>query len=74
MYIGQLDITCEVSMMVSYVGIVREYQMHQVMYILSFLNGLHDTIIFIGPKYIDIEEEYIQVEYWNNLYGVLYAD
>ena len=74
MYIGQLDITCEVSMMVSYVGIIREYQMHQVMYILSFLNGLHDTIIFMGPKYLDIEEEYIQVEYWNNLYGVLYAD
>ena len=74
MYIGQLDITCEVSMMVSYVGIIREYQMHQVMYILSFLNGLHDTIISMGPKYLDIEEEYIQVEYWNNLYGVLYAD
>ena len=71
---GRLDITCEVSMLSSYVALPREGHLQQVFHIFAYLKVHHNSRIVFDPTYPRIDEEAFVKRDWNNFYGNVRED
>ena len=49
--LGQIDITCEISMMSSYDTMPREGHLDHVIYIFSYLKNHHHSTLLLDPTY-----------------------
>ena len=66
---GRIDITCEVSMMSSFVVMPREGHMQQLLHLFAYLKSYHNARIVFDPSYPDIDSDQFPRHEWRSLYG-----
>ena len=66
---GRIDITCEVSMLSSFIAMPREGHLQQVFHIFSYLKMHHNSRIVMDPSYPEIDEDDFKKMDWSSFYG-----
>ena len=64
--LGKVDITCEVSMMVSMTVMSQEGHLTQVYHILAYLERKYNVEMVFDPSYLEINEDIFPEYDWNN--------
>ena len=66
---GQIDITCKVSMMSYFVAIPHEGHLHELLHMFAYLKYHHNARIVFDPSYPDIDSDQLPRHDWRSLYG-----
>ena len=66
---GQIDITCKVSMMSSFVAMPREGHLQQLLHLFAYLKSHHNARIVLDSSYLDIDSDQFHRHEWRSLYG-----
>ena len=67
--LGRIDITCETSMMSSYVAMPREGHPQQLFHIFSYLKSHHNARMVFDPSYPNISKDDFTKRQWKEFYG-----
>ena len=66
---GQIDITCGVSRMSSFVAMPHGGHLQQILHLFAYLKSHHNACIVFVPSYPDIDSDQFPIREWRSLYG-----
>ena len=66
---GQIDITCGVSRMSSFVAMPHGGHLQQILHLFAYLKSHHNACIVFVPSYPDIDSDQFHRHDWRVLYG-----
>ena len=66
---GRIDITCEVSMMSSFVAMPREGHLQQLYHMFAYLKSHHNARLVFDPSYPEVNDEDFPKKNWSMIYG-----
>ena len=66
---GRIGITCEVSMLSSYMAMPREGHLNQLFHIFAYLKRHHNSRLVMDPTYPTIDEDAFERKDWTSFYG-----
>ena len=67
--LGRIDITCETSMMSSFVAMPRKGHLQQLFHMFSYLKSHHNARMVFDPSYPNINEDEFPKRRWKQFYG-----
>ena len=68
--IGRIDITTEVSQLLSFLTMPRRGHLANALHIMSYLKIKHNSMLVLGPTYTDIDIDQFQTEHdWTPFYS-----